>query len=191
MNSFIDRLQYYMQEKGINNNQMTVAAGLSVGLIGRAIKAKSGLNSESIEKILYAYPDLNPNWLLIGRGHMLIDSNDNNKNREVNGEVNRELSKKKCNLSPKSYDNPQDSTMTAEPSVQYGSTPSLSVYKRGEAEEIQPSRDTGYNELIKHLVEQIKEQSEEIGALKQENTSLKNQLAERAETAQDAERAHA
>lgn len=94
MELFIDRLQYYMQEKGINNNQMTVSAGLSVGLIGRAIKTKSGLNSDSIEKILYSYPDLNPNWLLTGRGSMLIDSNDYNKNREVNREANRELSAK-------------------------------------------------------------------------------------------------
>ena len=81
MNSFIDRIQYFMLQTGINNNQMTVAAGLSVGLIGRAIKSKSGLNSDSIEKILYAYPELNPNWLLTGRGEMLIT----NKQEEING----------------------------------------------------------------------------------------------------------
>lgn len=109
MEFFIDRLQYYMREKGINNNQMTVSAGLSVGLIGRAIKTKSGLNSDSIEKILYSYPDLNPNWLLTGRGNMLIDLNDDNKNREVNREVSLKSGDKNVHpnvhLSPKSEEN--------------------------------------------------------------------------------------
>lgn len=69
-NSFIERLQYYMQEKGINDNQMTVNAGLSVGLIGKAKGSNKGMNATNIEKILLAYPDLNPDWLLTGRGKM-------------------------------------------------------------------------------------------------------------------------
>ena len=69
-NSFIERLQYYMQEKGINDNQMTVNAGLSVGLIGKAKGSNKGMNAANIEKILLAYPDLNPDWLLTGRGKM-------------------------------------------------------------------------------------------------------------------------
>lgn len=69
-NSFIERLQYYMQEKGINDNQMTVNAGLSVGLIGKAKGSNKGMNAANIEKILLAYPDLNSDWLLTGRGKM-------------------------------------------------------------------------------------------------------------------------
>ena len=69
--SFIERLQYYMQEKGINDNQMTVNAGLSVGLIGKAKSSTKGMNATNIEKILLAYPDLNSDWLLTGRGDML------------------------------------------------------------------------------------------------------------------------
>ena len=69
-NSFIERLQYYMQKKGINDNQMTVNAGLSVGLIGKAKGSNKGMNAANIEKILLAYPDLNSDWLLTGRGKM-------------------------------------------------------------------------------------------------------------------------
>lgn len=75
MKNFIERLQCYMNAKGINDNQMTVAAGLSVGLIGKAKSSGKGMSSANIEKILYAYPDLNPNWLLTGRGTMLQDEN--------------------------------------------------------------------------------------------------------------------
>lgn len=71
MGNFIERLQYYMQKKGINDNQMTVNAGLSIGLIGKAKSSKKGMNSANIEKILLACPDINPDWLLTGRGEML------------------------------------------------------------------------------------------------------------------------
>lgn len=104
MNSFIDRIQYFMLQTGINNNQMTVAAGLSVGLIGRAIKSKSGLNSDSIEKILYAYPELNPNWLLTGRGEMLIT----NKQEEINAKANAKVNAKVASKNDKSLDDAKE-----------------------------------------------------------------------------------
>ena len=61
-----------MHKKGINDNQLTVNAGLSVGLIG---KTKQGMNSKNIEKILLAYPDINAEWLLTGKGEMLRSNN--------------------------------------------------------------------------------------------------------------------
>lgn len=68
--NFIERLQYYMEMKGINDNQMTVAAGLSVGLLGKLKRNGKGMNSTNIEKILLSYPDLSPTWLLTGKGDM-------------------------------------------------------------------------------------------------------------------------
>lgn len=65
------RLCRYMEFKGLNANNVTVDAGLSVGLIGKAIKNSSGLNSDTIEKILHTYIDLNPIWFVLGDGDML------------------------------------------------------------------------------------------------------------------------
>lgn len=65
------RLCKYMEYKGLNPNNITVDAGLSVGLIGKAIKNSAGLNSDTIEKILHAYIDLNPIWFVLGEGEML------------------------------------------------------------------------------------------------------------------------
>lgn len=70
-NSTTERLSEFMTFKEINNNMITVSAGLSVGQIGKAIANNSGINSSSIEKILYAYPELNPEWLLTGKGNMI------------------------------------------------------------------------------------------------------------------------
>lgn len=49
-NNFIERLQYYMENRGINDNQMTVAAGLSIGLLGKLKKSGKGMSSTNIEK---------------------------------------------------------------------------------------------------------------------------------------------
>lgn len=72
MEKFIERLDAFMQEEGINDNQMTTNAGLSNGLIGKCRKNGSGINSDNIEKILNAYPTLSADWLITGRGDMYI-----------------------------------------------------------------------------------------------------------------------
>lgn len=71
MGNFIERLQVYMEFKGINDNQMTIDADLSNGLLGKLKKSGKGMNSINIEKILTSYPDLSADWLLTGRGNML------------------------------------------------------------------------------------------------------------------------
>lgn len=67
-----ERLEKYMNHKDLNPNKVTVDAGLSVGLIGKAIKNNSNLNSDTIEKILRAYEDLSPEWFIIEKGEMLV-----------------------------------------------------------------------------------------------------------------------
>lgn len=74
MGTIIERLCKYMNHTGLNPNKITVEAGLSVGLIGKSIRANKGLNSETIEKILHAYPQLNAAWLLTGEGEMLKEN---------------------------------------------------------------------------------------------------------------------
>lgn len=83
MEKFIQRLESFMKAEGINDNQMTVKAGLSVGLIGKCRKNGSGMASDSIEKILLAYPSLSADWLLTGRGEMLISSEPKNTAVEI------------------------------------------------------------------------------------------------------------
>ncbi len=60
-----------MNFKDLNDNQVTVKAGLSVGSLGKQRKKGRGLSSQSIAKLLHAYSDLNPGWLLTGDGAML------------------------------------------------------------------------------------------------------------------------
>lgn len=90
-NNIIDRLFLFMADKSINDNQMTVCAGLSIGVIGKMRKGiTKGLNSSNIEKILHAYPDLSSEWLLRGEGEMYKSktSNEQNERKDLLKEIN-------------------------------------------------------------------------------------------------------
>lgn len=67
---FFSRLDKYMSFKGINDNKLTIQAGLSNGIIGKARK-RGALSQENISKILHTYRDLDANWLFTGEGGML------------------------------------------------------------------------------------------------------------------------
>ncbi len=84
-----------MYIKGLNDNQMTVNAGLSVGALGKQRKGSRGLSSDSIAKILHSYPDLDANWLLIGQGEMLKNSKGNSKDSSKDNIKNSEKAEDK------------------------------------------------------------------------------------------------
>ena len=71
--TFIDRLEIFMKTEGLNSNSLTVAAGLSNGLIGKALKNRSSTNSDSIERTLCAYTNLSAEWLMTGKGTMYVN----------------------------------------------------------------------------------------------------------------------
>ncbi len=50
--------------------------------IGTAIRRNSNLSGNILSKILITYPDINPGWLLTGRGEMLLE----NKAENISGE---------------------------------------------------------------------------------------------------------
>lgn len=72
----IDRLDKYMATAGINDNQMTVKAGLSVGLLNNARRGDYDLGKKSVEKILSSFQDINRVWLITGDGEMLKSSQE-------------------------------------------------------------------------------------------------------------------
>lgn len=74
MERAIDRFDFYMKSVGLNDNKVTIQLGLTVGLIGKSRKEGRDLSRAVISKILEAYTDINPSWLLTGEGDMLISS---------------------------------------------------------------------------------------------------------------------
>jgi len=71
MPSILVRLQQFMDHEKLNVYQINKDAGLSKGLISNAIANKRGLTTSTLEALLNTYPQLNANWLIVGRGEML------------------------------------------------------------------------------------------------------------------------
>lgn len=106
--TFIDRLDLYKECAGLNDNQITVRSGLTVGILNSARKRGKGLSAENIEKVLNAFKDINARWLLTGEGNMMAEDECSPSNNESltnylakenkdlkaqNEQLNRELGK--------------------------------------------------------------------------------------------------
>jgi len=65
----IDRLKEIVAFKGISKRKFYADTGLSNGMLDKA----QDIGVSKIEKITSIYQDINPTWLLTGRGSMLLD----------------------------------------------------------------------------------------------------------------------
>lgn len=87
--------------KGLNDNKITIEAGVSNGLIGKARKKGGEISLENILKILNTYPELNSEWLLKGVGEMIKNEKDiQQANYNDNGVIaqNQNLSQKNTEM---------------------------------------------------------------------------------------------
>ncbi|WP_295940240.1 S24 family peptidase [uncultured Alistipes sp.] len=66
-----ERLGKYIDYKGISYYAFENSLGVSRGSISKAVKERKNIGSNVLENILTSYNDLNPRWLLTGRGTML------------------------------------------------------------------------------------------------------------------------
>jgi transcriptional regulator with XRE-family HTH domain len=69
----ITRLHQYIEFKRISLNSFDKSIGVSNGYIGKQIKNEASIGGDILEKISCIYTDLNIDWLITGRGEMLIN----------------------------------------------------------------------------------------------------------------------
>ncbi len=73
-----DRIIQVIENKGIGKENFYTEIGMtSASFRGKA--KKSPINSNAIENILSVIPDVNPEWLLTGKGDMLKKGVENEK----------------------------------------------------------------------------------------------------------------
>lgn len=85
----ITRLKDYIDSKGISLNSFDSSIGTSNGYIGRMIKNNGAIGSDVLEKIFSVYADLNPIWLLTGKGRKEISTNTNISEPEIQYEKSK------------------------------------------------------------------------------------------------------
>ena len=67
----IERLETFRLHLGITLNAFANRIGLFHSSLHNYVHHKRGLALDPIIKTLYAFPELSPDWLLLGRGEML------------------------------------------------------------------------------------------------------------------------
>lgn len=67
----IERLYQYLEHKGVKPTRFEKNNGLSNGYLGTQLKRNGNLGEDILNKIIDNCLDLNPNWLLTGKGGMI------------------------------------------------------------------------------------------------------------------------
>lgn len=67
----IGRLEQFIKNQGLSIRSFEISIGASDGMIRRAIKNNTDIQSKWLSAAADNYPDLNIDWLLTGRGSML------------------------------------------------------------------------------------------------------------------------
>jgi hypothetical protein len=70
--SLTDRLANYLSYKGISAYLFEKTCDLGNGYLGKQYKSQGSVGSDILEKVALHYPDLDMNWLISGKGKMLM-----------------------------------------------------------------------------------------------------------------------
>ncbi|WP_018676405.1 S24 family peptidase [Riemerella columbina] len=73
----VDRIKEYIDYKGISIRKFEESVGFSNGSFASQYKNNRTIGVDKVENILNVYTEINPEWLLVGRGNMLKDSHEN------------------------------------------------------------------------------------------------------------------
>ena len=93
MIDFFQRLDIYMDYKGLNDNKLSIETEISNGLIGKARK-RGSLSGQNISKFINTYKDLSADWLFRGEGSMIKNEESDTNEKESNKDYIIELQKK-------------------------------------------------------------------------------------------------
>jgi hypothetical protein len=93
MIDFFQRLDIYMDYKGLNDNKLSIETEISNGLIGKARK-RGSLSGQNISKLINTYKDLSADWLFRGEGSMIKNEESYTNEQESNKDYIIELQKK-------------------------------------------------------------------------------------------------
>jgi len=83
--STLKRIKEFIDYKGINVRQFEINIGVSNGSFASQLKNNKTIGVDKLENILHIYDEINPEWLLTGRGEMSKDKNSVSRSVAGNG----------------------------------------------------------------------------------------------------------
>jgi transcriptional regulator with XRE-family HTH domain len=70
-----DRIEAMVKFSGLNQQEFTKRIGVSKSTFHNWKSGEKGIAFEYLGRILHAYAEINPRWLILGEGEMLIPQN--------------------------------------------------------------------------------------------------------------------
>lgn len=72
----IERIFQYIEKKKLNKSEFERNSKISNGYLSKQLRRKADIGESILNNILENCPDINPEWLLTGKGNMLKDNKD-------------------------------------------------------------------------------------------------------------------
>ena len=76
MSDTLKRIKQFIDYKGLNVRTFEITVGFSNGAFASQLKNHRTIGVDKLENILNTYPEINANWLLTGKGQMLLGKPD-------------------------------------------------------------------------------------------------------------------
>lgn len=73
----LERIKEYIDHKGISISAFEKSIGMGNASFGKSLKNNGAIGTDKLENILNIYSDINPAWLLTGKGNMLKQEDEN------------------------------------------------------------------------------------------------------------------
>lgn len=70
---FYKRLREFIEYKNLNINEFSRKTGFSSGALSKILKNQRSFGVDKLMNIFIIFPELRPQWLLSGKGDMLIN----------------------------------------------------------------------------------------------------------------------
>lgn len=71
----VERLQLLLQTKNLSASQLADETGIQRSIMSHVMNGRNKASLDFILRVLKKYPDINPDWLLFGKGPMIRDNN--------------------------------------------------------------------------------------------------------------------
>ena len=79
----VKRIKCFIDYKGISVRKFEETVGFSNGSFASQYRKNKTIGVDKVENILHLFPEINPEWLLTGKGEMLKTVNENNEKTAV------------------------------------------------------------------------------------------------------------
>ena len=83
MTNISDRIAILIKEKGISTRALEQAIGCSNGVISRCISKGTDISSLWVSKIIEIHNDINPTWLLTGKGDIYYNTSSTTQKKQT------------------------------------------------------------------------------------------------------------